>query len=37
MAGFLGMSKMMEGVLEDELVAGIWKKSHFLPSLLWIA
>jgi hypothetical protein len=34
---FLGLSKMVEGVLQDEFAVGLWKKSHFLPSLLWSA
>ncbi|RYO80052.1 hypothetical protein DL766_000326 [Monosporascus sp. MC13-8B] len=28
---------MMERALQDEFVAGIWKKSHSFPSLLWTA
>ncbi|KAI1077774.1 hypothetical protein F5B20DRAFT_252721 [Whalleya microplaca] len=35
--GFLGLSKMIERALQDEFIAGIWKKSHFFPSLLWTA
>ncbi|KAK5635397.1 hypothetical protein RRF57_011109 [Xylaria bambusicola] len=32
---FLGLSEIMARTLEDEFVIGVWKKSHFLPSLLW--
>ncbi|KAI2775840.1 hypothetical protein F4815DRAFT_449858 [Daldinia loculata] len=34
---FLGLSRMMEGTLQDEFVVGIWKNSHLFPSLLWAA
>ncbi|KAI1287518.1 hypothetical protein F5Y03DRAFT_405496 [Xylaria venustula] len=35
--GFLGLSQMIAKTLEDESIVGVWKKSHFLPSLLWAA
>lgn len=34
-SAFLGLSRKVEDQLDDEFVAGIWKKTHFLPSLLW--
>ena len=34
---FLGLSKMLEPALRDESVAGIWRTTHLLPSLLWTA
>ncbi|KAI0849587.1 hypothetical protein F5Y00DRAFT_261372 [Daldinia vernicosa] len=34
---FLGLSRIMERVLQDEFVVGIWKNSHLFPSLLWAA
>ncbi|KAI1656815.1 hypothetical protein F4813DRAFT_112107 [Daldinia decipiens] len=34
---FLGLSRIMERALQDKFVVGIWKNSHFFPSLLWAA
>ncbi|KAI0455041.1 hypothetical protein F5B21DRAFT_524181 [Xylaria acuta] len=32
---FLGLSRAAEAALQDEFLVGIWKNSHFFPSLLW--
>ncbi|KAI0544006.1 hypothetical protein F4679DRAFT_591894 [Xylaria curta] len=34
---FLALSEMMAKTIQDEFVLGLWKKSYFLPSLLWVA
>lgn len=34
---FLALSEMMAKAIQDEFVVGIWKKSYFFPSLLWVA
>ncbi|TGJ82086.1 hypothetical protein E0Z10_g6678 [Xylaria hypoxylon] len=34
---FLGLSEIVAKAIQDEFVVGVWKKSHFLPSLLWAA
>lgn len=33
----LALSEMMAKAIEDEFVVGIWKKSYFFHSLLWVA
>ncbi|KAJ8130723.1 hypothetical protein O1611_g2903 [Lasiodiplodia mahajangana] len=34
---FLGLSEMIAETIDDEFIIGVWKKSHFFPSLLWAA
>ncbi|RYC59838.1 hypothetical protein CHU98_g6364 [Xylaria longipes] len=34
---FLALSEMVAKTIQDEFVVGVWKKSYFFPSLLWVA
>jgi hypothetical protein len=34
-SAFLGLSRTLEDRLQDEFIAGVWRKEHLLPSLLW--
>ena len=37
LVAMLGLSKSVESRLHDESMAGVWKGTHLLPSLLWYA
>ncbi|KAI0865889.1 hypothetical protein F4860DRAFT_526273 [Xylaria cubensis] len=34
---FLALSEMMAKTIQDEFVIGVWKRSYFFSSLLWVA